>query len=794
MDHDVISGARAFCVDVFTTGAVDVFLDEQSLFGNGSRSIADCVVDRLFEDLYSADSMRLVNKSVTGDHGVDLERVDLELLDQNTKTTFATNVRDNLSGATQSHSSRGTVPVTVPFGAITSRSAPLWQSQSYPPSHIVCSDASFVQQSSSVISASSSAVICTDNPCLCQHLCPHSQPIVALGCNLPLTWPSCHPDAVLSALSVHTNKTTATVDSGANKLFCPARTDFISYKAMQAHVTLAAGTPQLLIQGCGWVRKIVVADSGRSHTLTLPAYHAPSFHTDLVGVDPLNSAGIGCVLTPSALYLALPDGDRVPITRSPRALFEFQWTTPPLPTAAVVACKIEISADIAHQRCGHTSDPIALCLRRHNLATGVPALTGAARPFCIACALAKSTACNVPRTPSRNDDAHLFGTVFIDFKTMDCIGIGGYKYLLGFACRHQQTKLWVFPTSARTIMHSVHLFETMVHQYSPNMGVSCYRTDGALELVCSTFRQHCAKQNIRLETTPPYMPQLNSNIEVCWRFLTQMVRAMHVHANLPKQMWPLTANAAAFVKRLLPSSRNAITPHEIVTGKKPDHTHLRVFGCDAYTHRPREVRTTLDHTARLTCFAGYHEPFSFTHPTWLVYDPATKRTMLSDSVVCNETAFSCATSMPGARTGKESQPLSTADISLPAPLSLPLSGPDVPVALPLDVASALPVTPPPPPQLWGVCQSHTCRSSPPLLSCPSPRHLCNCLLSTLHLLLCPRANPAVFSSCPPSCTALVTTHAKSTLPTRTLFLASTLTCMGCLLMNCSTCPSPALAN
>jgi hypothetical protein len=117
----------------------------------------------------------------------------------------------------------------------------------------------------------------------------------------------------------------------------------------------------------------------------------------------------------------------------------------------------------------------------------------------------------------------------------------------------------------------------MVKQFSPNLGVGCYRSDGALENICKKMRAHCTQHRIKHEITPPYMPQLNGNIEVCWRFLMQMVRAMHVHANLPKQMWPLTAQAAAFVKRLLPSSRNTITPHEIVTGHKPNHSALAGF-------------------------------------------------------------------------------------------------------------------------------------------------------------------------------------------------------------------------
>ena len=36
------------------------------------------------------------------------------------------------------------------------------------------------------------------------------------------------------------------------------------------------------------------------------------------------------------------------------------------------------------------------------------------------------------------------------------------------------------------------------------------------------------------------------------------------------------------------------TPHEVCSGKKPSLQHLRVFGCDAYVHVPKENRSKLD--------------------------------------------------------------------------------------------------------------------------------------------------------------------------------------------------------
>ena len=48
-------------------------------------------------------------------------------------------------------------------------------------------------------------------------------------------------------------------------------------------------------------------------------------------------------------------------------------------------------------------------------------------------------------------------------------------------------------------------------------------------------------------------------------------------------------------------------PHEVWTGKKLSFLHLRVFGCDAYVHVPKEKRTKLDNKSERCIFIGYKD-------------------------------------------------------------------------------------------------------------------------------------------------------------------------------------------
>jgi hypothetical protein len=48
-------------------------------------------------------------------------------------------------------------------------------------------------------------------------------------------------------------------------------------------------------------------------------------------------------------------------------------------------------------------------------------------------------------------------------------------------------------------------------------------------------------------------------------------------------------------------------PQEVWTGKKHSLTHLKVFGCEAYVHVPKENRSNLDKKVEKCIFIGYKD-------------------------------------------------------------------------------------------------------------------------------------------------------------------------------------------
>ena len=73
---------------------------------------------------------------------------------------------------------------------------------------------------------------------------------------------------------------------------------------------------------------------------------------------------------------------------------------------------------------------------------------------------------------------------------------------------------------------------------------------------------------------------------------------------------------------------HGMTPEEKFTGKKPDVSHLRVFGCIAYVHVPDEKRSKLDPKAEKCIFIGY----SLEQKGYRCFNPYTRKLQVSRDV------------------------------------------------------------------------------------------------------------------------------------------------------------------
>ena len=88
--------------------------------------------------------------------------------------------------------------------------------------------------------------------------------------------------------------------------------------------------------------------------------------------------------------------------------------------------------------------------------------------------------------------------------------------------------------------------------------------------------------------------------------MAEVARALMAEKNMPKHFWSEAVHTIVYIMNRTPiAAVHGMTPEERFTGKKPDVSHLKVFGCIAYVHVPDELRKKLDPKAEKCIFIGY---------------------------------------------------------------------------------------------------------------------------------------------------------------------------------------------
>ena len=134
------------------------------------------------------------------------------------------------------------------------------------------------------------------------------------------------------------------------------------------------------------------------------------------------------------------------------------------------------------------------------------------------------------------------------------------------------------------------------------------RTDNGGEFCKKKFEEFCKKCGIARQKNTPYTPQQNGVAERMNITLMEKERSMLSGIGLGQEFWVEAVETARYLVNISPSlALEDKTPHEVWTSKKLSLSHLRVFGCDAYVHVPKDKRTKLDNKSERWIFIGYKD-------------------------------------------------------------------------------------------------------------------------------------------------------------------------------------------
>lgn len=130
-----------------------------------------------------------------------------------------------------------------------------------------------------------------------------------------------------------------------------------------------------------------------------------------------------------------------------------------------------------------------------------------------------------------------------------------------------------------------------------------------------------------------YTPQQNGVAEKRNKDLNNSARCMLQAAKLSKIYWTEAVSVAAYVQNRLPTKKLiGLTPFEAWTGRKPDLSYLKVFGCVAYAHVPAERRQKWDPKGRRLTFVGYADGIK----GYKLIDPIVRKVTYARNVIFRE--------------------------------------------------------------------------------------------------------------------------------------------------------------
>ena len=443
------------------------------------------------------------------------------------------------------------------------------------------------------------------------------------------------------------------VDSACTSHMCNDESQFHTLRKTPCRSVQVGEGQHVTVQGIGTVQVISTVAGKRRNVVMKAVLFVPTMICSLISVSKARRSG--CRVE----FDADENGDgycHIIDKASGSIYIHAHETKPGLYDASVEANRNHtamLSAERStwHKRMAHVSDKT---LQRtapmvHGMDLSTP--SGAKEAICEDCSIGKS--CRTHR-PTANAESRN-STKPLELVHADIVGpikpisLAGKKYFIPLYDDSSGVSLVRFlktkDGAGAAIKDMITELETLRQTRIKNLHITCYdtekikrlRTDNGKEFLSNNFKKWLAAKGILHELTSAYSPESNGKAERLNRTLLDMARTMLLSApQLPKlkQMWAEAVNTACYIRNRLFTSVSSVekTPYEILLNKRPDISHIRVFGSRAYVHIPKNHRIwKLDKRAHAGFLVGFERGNSFR-----VYLPDEGKVVVSRDVTVDE--------------------------------------------------------------------------------------------------------------------------------------------------------------
>ncbi|GJV60010.1 putative ribonuclease H-like domain-containing protein [Tanacetum coccineum] len=321
----------------------------------------------------------------------------------------------------------------------------------------------------------------------------------------------------------------------------------------------------------------------------------------------------------------LPDSSQV-VLRVPRRHNLYCFNLTDIHSEREIKCLLaKASLDEStkwHRRMAHVNFKNMNKLAKHGLVNGLPSKLFTNEHNCVACNKGKQhkasykaiTAVSTISEPLQLLHMDLFGPTSI--RSID------HKHYSLVVTDDFSRFSWVFFLGSKDeTFYILRDFITFVENQLTKK-VKAIRCDNGTEFKNSNLIELCGSKGIKRDYSVARTPQQNGVAERKNRTLIEAARTMLADSKLPTMFWTEAVSTACYVlNRVLVTRPHNKTPYELLSGKVPNISHLKPFGCHV------TILNTSDHLGKFEGKAneGFLVGYSAHSKAYRVYNLSNKK-------------------------------------------------------------------------------------------------------------------------------------------------------------------------
>ena len=287
-----------------------------------------------------------------------------------------------------------------------------------------------------------------------------------------------------------------------------------------------------------------------------------------------------------------------------------------------------------HERCSHINVNYIRETVKNNAITGINLEQVKGDLFCEECQKGKQAKKPYPaRLTDNNSQPGEIAHADLSGK-MPVPSLNGSKYFLLIKDEASSFRIAYFLREKSEVPECIRDYIRMMETQTGRK-LKIFRSDNGTEFVNSAMKCFLDQNGTIHETSVPYCPESNGKIEREMRTIKDSARTMLQQAKLPDFLWAEATATSVYVhNRLLNKQTGNKTALEQIFKRKPNLSHLRVFGCNAFSHVPDQKRSVWEAKGRKFIFVGYEGLSN----KYRLFDPATKSIITARNVTFNESS------------------------------------------------------------------------------------------------------------------------------------------------------------